>query len=167
MSDITKSLLRKLFDYDKEKGVLIRKVRTSVAVGIGDISGSAGIDGYIRVRVNGKLYLSHRIMWLYEHGKLPEHQIDHINHNKSDNRLCNLRAVTHSGNQRNASVRKDNTSGISGVSLCKRENKWVASIGLHGKRKFLGYYLEIFDAICAKKSAEYSNGFHKNHGKTI
>ncbi len=93
-------------------------------------------------------------------------QIDHINGNSLDNSISNLRNVTHTENQRNIKIQRNNTSGICGVRLYayNRTKKWVSSIRRNGKTVTLGYFLDLNDAIIARKMAEYEIGFHVNHG---
>ena len=80
--------------------------------------------------------------------------VDHINHNKLDNRKENLRICTQKQNMRNQSIRKDNKSGYTGVYFVENKNKWVAQIRINGKTKHLGYYNEMKNAIKARKEAE-------------
>ena len=95
--------------------------------------------GYLYVVIEGKLVLAHRAAWIAVHGEIPKAMvIDHINREKIDNRIANLRAVSQSNNTANAKLSSVNTSGYRGVS--KRGSKWQAYINLDGKRKHLGYY---------------------------
>lgn len=80
--------------------------------------------------------------------------IDHMNHNKADNRKVNLRICTYNENTKNNALRKDNISGVTGVSFCKRNGKWVANICVNRKIKFLGYFSNFDDAVKARKNAE-------------
>jgi len=80
--------------------------------------------------------------------------IDHINHERTDNRAENLRWATTSENNMNASIKSNNTSGYPGVYFDKRRNKWVARISINGKETQLGYFLTIEEAIEARKQAE-------------
>lgn len=90
--------------------------------------------------------------------------IDHIDHDRSNNKKENLRTVTVKENNKNASIRSDNKSGICGVSFRKRRNKWVAQIRVSGKNKTLGWFSNIEDAKSARYRAEKEYGFHHNHG---
>jgi hypothetical protein len=91
--------------------------------------------------------------------------IDHKNHNREDNRFKNLRDTTQQSNNKNASKRKDNTSGVVGVSWNKRNEKFVANININGLQKHLGYFKNKKDAIKTRKNAEEQHGYHENHGK--
>jgi hypothetical protein len=99
------------------------------------------------------------------YGEWPNHEIDHINGDSLDNRICNLRDVTSQGNNRNMSLAKTNTSGVCGVRYKKDRSKWVALITLNNRQTHLGYYQDFFEAVCARKSAERKYGFHENHGR--
>lgn len=90
--------------------------------------------------------------------------IDHINHDKTDNRIENLRQVTHSENHKNRKYRK-NTSGCTGVNIYKRTGKWIVTIAIEGVGTNLGYYSDFFEACCVRKSAEVQHGYHLNHGR--
>jgi len=128
MRDLTVDLLKHLFDYDKETGNLIWKVTNSNNQKIGDIAGSLNPKvGYIRVGINGKKYYAHRLIFLYHKGYLPK-TIDHINCDKVDNRIENLRAATVGQNQHNRKTNANNTSGYKGVSWCKAKKKWATGI---------------------------------------
>lgn len=125
-------------------------------------------DGYIRIRIGGKLELAHRLAWnmTYPGNPLTDaEQIDHINHIRTDNRICNLRKVTNTENSRNSSIGRNNTSGALGVWLDKRRNKWIAEIKVDRKKIHLGQFSELSDAVKARKSAEKAYGFHENHGE--
>jgi hypothetical protein len=131
-----------------------------------DISKPAGtIDssrGYRRIKVNGKIYSAHRLIWLFVHGTWPRHQIDHIDHDRLNNRIENLRDTKE--NALNQSTPKNNSSGVVGISWHKRCKKWQASITVSGKLVHLGVFTRKDDAIQARKEAERKYGYHKNHG---
>lgn len=115
--------------------------------------------------VGNKQYLAHKVIYEMHFGEIPDGMmIDHINQNKLDNRIENLRLVSPQGNQRNRPMGKNNTSGIHGVRWNKKRRKWVPSISVSGKELYLGRYESLWDAICARKSAEHRYGFHENHG---
>jgi len=161
---ITQSELKRLFSYDPETGLFTRLISNNRRLKSGEIAGSTTCGGYVRICVNGQPYQAHRLAWLYMTGSWPENQIDHINHIKDDNRIANLRDVTHRENQKNQPKRKTNTSGVTGVMWNVRDKRWRAKIFLNGKEKSLGGFTNKFEAICARKSAENRHGFHPNHG---
>jgi len=122
-------------------------------------------DGYKTGLVFGKAYLTHRILLAMKLGYWPQF-VDHINGNKADNRLCNLREVTKSENGCNLAIPKNNKSGCMGVSWNERDKRWSAYITLNQKRKALGNFTNKQDAIDCRKLAELRYGFHHNHGRT-
>jgi hypothetical protein len=90
--------------------------------------------------------------------------IDHINHDREDNQIKNLRVVTRSDNMRNAGKSKGNTSGATGVCWSKQNNKWKAQIGVAGGNKNLGFFTNKDEAIEARAEANIKYNFHTNHG---
>lgn len=102
--------------------------------------------GYCRVFASGRLYYAHRLAWFMAHGEFPPADVDHINADKSDNRLANLRPATRSQNQAARRPMRTNTSGAVGVSWYKNARKWNAAITRGGVRINLGYFADIEDA---------------------
>ena len=138
----------------------------------GDIAGgdhSVGSNTYREIRIDGVLYLGHRLAWLYTYGCFPcgEKEIDHIDGDGTNNRLSNLREVTSSENKQNLSLRSDNTSGVVGVNWHRAAKKWMASIGFQGRNVHLGLFEDFYDAFVARRQAESVLGFHENHGKRL
>ena len=177
MNELTAGVARELLDYDPATGVLVWRHRSRDHFSSlrscnswngkhsGNLAGTVNNHGYFRVRLFGRNYGAHRIAWLITNGAWPAGQIDHINGITSDNRLVNLRCVTSQENGRNAKRKSNNTSGITGVYWRKPHGKWCAAICVGEKKKHLGYFTNIFDAACARKSAELEHGFHPNHGR--
>lgn len=158
--------LKNIIDYNRKTGSFIWKVKIGNRIKSGDVAGSFNkASGYIHIQINGKKYQAHRLAWLYEYGYMPKEHIDHKNHNRKDNRITNLRDVKQKENNKNASKRKDNTSGVTGVHWCKQHNRWKSIINVDGKNKFLGRFVDFSDAVNARKNAEVLYGFSKNHGK--
>lgn len=122
--------------------------------------------GYRVGRVDGKVVKQHRYIWEKANGPIPAGmQIDHINGKRDDNRLSNLRVVTHQENTQNAKRRKDNASGVNGVYWNKQGGKWHSRIQVDGGKIHLGYFDDWFEAVCARLSANNTYGFHLNHGR--
>ena len=165
MPELTSKVLHDFFDYNSETGIVTRKISTNNRTKVGQIVGCLRPDGYLCATIGGKPYQLHRLIWLYAHGSWPSGEIDHINGNRSDNRIENLRDVTSSQNGRNKRVSSANTSGVTGVTWFKSRNKWVAAMNMNGKRIHLGYFETIDDAAKARKSADTIHGFHENHGR--
>jgi hypothetical protein len=153
------------FKYNPDTGKLFWRVDRGQRVKAGDEAGSVSPRGYLKVKLHGRVYQTHRIAWLLIHGEWPKFEVDHINGVKTDNRLANLRVATRSANLRNAKRPVTNMSGVMGVNWHKASGKWVAQIKVHGKKQHLGLFENIDDAAAARKAAEIEHGFHPNHGR--
>ena len=164
-NDLAASYVRELFDYDTETGNLISKVTRGNSIA-GSVAGGDDGKGYKTVTVDYARYKAHRLVWLHHYGEWPDGPLDHINGVSSDNRLANLRLVTQSINLRNQKLSTSNSSGVCGVRWRKEHEKWEAAITVNYERKHLGCFANKEDAIAARKQAEFSYGFHPNHGKT-
>lgn len=116
-------------------------------------------------RINGESLYAHRVAWALHHGEWPSGEIDHINGNRSDNRISNLRDVDHQTNMQNKAVYRTNSSGCHGVSRKRSTGRWQAAVTVDGKRIHLGSFEARADAIAARKTFENQIGFHKNHGR--
>lgn len=131
-----------LLAYDPESGIITRKARSAVRCRgkVGDVLGSISNRGYLTISVDKKKYQAHRLAWLLTHGEWPEHEIDHANGNKSDNRIANLRPATRTENRQNVGKYRSNTSGYRGVSFDKQAGKWMAVIECPWGQKNLGRF---------------------------
>ena len=173
---LSQQYLKECFDYDPETGLLTwkkrplshfknktvhRNINNKMA---GKNAGRNNSTRYFEVQLNKKKHKAHRIVMLLIYGWESNLQIDHINHNRADNRLNNLRYVTRTENMRNRIISSNNKTGIHGVHFDKSSNSFISRIGINNNRIRLGCYKSFFDACCARKSAEYVLGFHKNHG---
>jgi hypothetical protein len=118
------------------------------------------VDGYAVGRVLGKQVKAHRVIWAMVYGDWPEHEIDHINGVRDDNRLENLRHVSRSENQRNCKLRRDSSSGVTGVRRSHGCSTWTAFIG----NVRLGAFKTKEAAIAARKAAERDAGYSRRHG---
>ena len=162
---ITQKELKELLHYDPETGIFTRLISFSDKAKVGNIMRTKTSHGYIAIRIRRKIYKAHRLAWLYMAGVWPKHHIDHLNHIRDDNRLINLREATYQDNAKNRALNKNNKSGVCGVSWYKTKGKWVAQISDKEKKINLGYFIDKFEAACARKSAENKYGYHGNHGK--
>ena len=121
-------------------------------------------NGYLRISIFGKTYLAHRVAYAMSYGQWPTNHIDHINRDRSDNRLENIRDVLPSVNHKNRSKSRLNTSGVTGVFWHKGNKKWQASIRVNGKLKHLGVFGTLLDAAAARVSANNKYEFSTCHG---
>jgi hypothetical protein len=160
----TQKYLNSILRYDFKTGFLYRKVRTANCVQIGDKAGHLSFRGYIRLKVKGKQYYAHRIIWCMINGLFPINQIDHQNHIRTDNRIENLKLATNQENCKNRTISILNTSGTIGVTWNKANKKWNARVTINGKRINLGYFEDKEDAIKARAKGNIKYRFHKNHG---
>lgn len=120
-------------------------------------------DSYRKVTIDGIKYYAHRLAWFYVHGYWPD-KIDHIDHDKANNRICNLRSVDPQTNSRNARLSSSNKSGYTGVCFDAWSQKWLASIVVDGKNINLGRFVDPESANLARLEASNRYGFHENHG---
>lgn len=181
MKNISADLVRSLVHYDPETGCFTWKQRgvehfsDSYRSAAGNCSNwnsryagkpaftSDNGDGYKVGTILGAKIYAHRAAWLICFGEGPG-VIDHINGNRSDNRIENLRSVSTAENARNSSIGKNNRSGHIGVNWCKATSSWRATIWLDGSQKHLGVFDRIEDAVRAR--AEAAKGtYHENHGR--
>lgn len=149
-SNITADRLREMLDYDRNTGVFKWKINRTVRKS-GDVAGFLTMYGYVSIGLDGFVVMAHRLAWIYVHGTAPVGSIDHINGNRKDNRIVNLRDVTHCVNTQNVrKVRSNNTSGLLGVSSSASKSKpWKASITVNGKTRYIGIYKTKEDAHSA------------------
>ena len=159
---ITQNRLKELLRYSPDTGTFTW-VKSRVGAKEGDIAGCLA-RGYIVIRVDDELHRAHRLAWLYAHGVWPT-QIDHIDHNKDNNRLSNLREASQAENMKNQTIRAAYNSCVTGVRWHNQHNIWHSQIRVGGKSIHLGYFKDKFEAICARMSANNKYGFHENHGK--
>lgn len=159
MSDLTQEYVKNLFDY--RDGKLYWKVARK-NIYIGKQAGHIKPTGITLVGFDNKTYLIHRIIYLYWHGEMPEF-IDHIDGNPGNNKIENLRRCTKSENNWNSVKRKDNSSGIKGISWHKKDGKWHARLMVDKQNVYLGAYTDIAEAAKAVTlaRAHYHGAFAK------
>lgn len=148
-----------------ESGLLLWKKKPCNAAiidrSIGYVDG-----GYLVFRFRGFNHKVHRVVWMIHNGEIPDgYEIDHINHDKLDNRIENLRCVTKIDNGRNQPKHRHNTSGFTGVGWMRNCKKWRAEIRINNKTMYLGSFDDIEMAKKARREAEIKFGFHDNHGR--
>ena len=144
---ITQAELKNLFDY--ADGQLVSKTNIKRRK-IGAVLGSLSSKSYLIAHVNTKNYRVHRLVFLYFHGHMPP-QVDHIDGNRLNNRIENLREAT--SKQNNQNRKPTGSSGVKGVVWHKQSKKWVASICVNRKSVHLGSFENIEDAALAATEA--------------
>lgn len=138
-------LLHEYLRYDSESGffywrkTILMKSKVPL-VNAGDIAGTKDQNGYIRIALKGKRHLAHRLAWFMHFGKWPNKQIDHVDRDKQNNSIANLRLATALENQRNRGFTRSNTSGFIGVSFHKRHGTWMARIKIKRQLIHLGCF---------------------------
>lgn len=159
--------LNECFSYEEKTGYIfwkerprehfktVRGWRTFISQRSGSRAGSITSHGYYEVM---KLYV-HRVIYILNHGYNPESFLDHIDRDKTNNRIENLREASQSCNMRNSKIFSNNTSGITGVMWDKSRGKWVARIRVQYKQLHIGRYSDFNDAVCARLAAEQCLGW--------
>lgn len=161
---LTQELLHNLFDY--KDGFLIRKITTSSTAIAGTVCSNKGSDGYLRVGINKRRYAVHRVIFMMHNNFLPQY-VDHIDGNKLNNKIENLRPITVSQNQQNRGKTRLNTSGFKGVSLHKRDNLYRARLTVNNKEKIIGYFKNPEDAYNAYCEAAAKFHTHNKEAKSF
>lgn len=144
-SDLTAEYVRSILHYDPETGVFVWKSRPDIRPSAnarreGKVAGCVDPYGYQRIGVDGHRYFGHRLAWLHTHGEWPKGQLDHIDGNRANNRIANLRIATTAQNAANSRAHRDNRSGFKGVSWSKVAKRWIAQISRAGQYRYLGYF---------------------------
>lgn len=153
--DTTVDRLKELLLYDQDTGLFTRRRAhgRNGCLNKGAKAGTLQNHGYVAITIDNKRYLAHRLAWLYVYGRWPSKWIDHLNGNRSDNRISNLREVDKQQNQANSKKYKSNSSGKKGVCLHKPSNKFRAYIVLNRRQKHLGLFDTVEEAYAAYAEA--------------
>lgn len=157
MQSNKKVILLNKFNYNPVTGLISLKS--------GKIKGYITTGGYIQISHSGKRFMAHRLAWFLHHKEFPNGEIDHIDHNVTNNSISNLRVVDRPEQMKNCKEQINNTSGQTGVYWEKERKRWTARIHIDGKMKRIGRYLDYSKAVNARKNAEILYGYHENHGK--
>lgn len=162
---LTPELLKQYLNYNPDTGIFTYIARPSASAKVGAIAGSVRgtlpDGGYIGISLLGKVYSAHRLAFLYMTGEWPINQIDHIDHDRTNNAWNNLRLADSLDNSRNKSLYKNNKSGCPNV----HHNGYGWQARINGVDKiFLGTFNTYEEAVAAKKGAERVLKYHANHG---
>jgi hypothetical protein len=168
----TPEYLRQRLEYDPVTGALTWKEFHPIHKGWNErwagkpaFAGCNG-NGYRQGAIDGQMLLGHRVAWAIHYGRWPSQALDHINGNRAENRLDNLREVTPTENNRNMKKFVSNTSGATGVSYHKRDKRYRAFVSAGDKSVHLGNYLTFDEARAAREAAEREMGFTERHGRS-
>jgi HNH endonuclease len=169
MSELTAEVVRDLLAYDPDTGVLrwLPRKNSHFNGRFADKPAFTAIDGkgYHHGSLLRQSHRAHRVAWLVHYGVWPSGEIDHIDGDRTNNRISNLRDVSRTENGKNLRRRSDNVSGSVGVWFDVRRQKFTAQIKVGADRKHLGYFETLNAAIAARKVAEVESGYHANHGR--
>lgn len=161
-----KGYFEKYLIYEPETGLLIWKVTLCNTAIAGNVAGTRSKKGYIQVQINKKRYYAHNIAWIMSGGEIPSgYEVDHIDLDKANNKLENLRLSTKSQNQRNRGIHKNNRTGVKGVSFCKQTGLYKARVMLYHKEYFCGRFKTVEEAKEAviKKRIELHGEFARHN----
>lgn len=176
---LTQPYLKNRLSYSQETGIFIWLPRligdfkrpkdygTWTKKFCGREAGYTDPRGCIFIRIDHHLHRAHRLAFLYMTGSWPDDEVDHEDHNPSNNKWDNIRQATHAENCKNQSIHNRNKSGFTGVHRRKDTNRWLASIKANGKPKNIGNFATKQEAIEARKKANLEYGYHENHGQLM
>jgi hypothetical protein len=154
--------IHELFEY--RDGSLLWKIKPRNGIQLGQKAGTLNHNGYIHIRLNKKTYQSHRLIFLMHHGYLPE-MLDHIDCNRSNNKIENLRPATNMQNQYNQKLHPKNKTGVKGVCFDNAKGKFLAQFRVNRTICKVGHFVTLEEA--AKAVQEARSIKHKefaNHG---
>lgn len=146
--------LKEKLEYNEKIGIFKWKIDNQNQVCHNDIAGTIHSNGYVYIKIDGETYRAHKLAWFYYYGVYPKQELDHINKIKSDNRITNLREITHINNLRNTKIYKNNTSSVKGVTFDKSRNKWRAQIVVNQHTYNLGRFKDFDEAVCTRLIVE-------------
>ena len=159
---LTQKLLQNKLVYNPITGKFLWRTGKHKNKEAGTVKGSLPDNGYIEIQINKKSYKAHRLAWLYVYGTFPPKHLGHINQNRVDNRIANLRLADDALNSKNQSIYKNSPTGYHGVTA--HGKRWRARINVRGKKIHLGVFDTIEEAAICRRKAELKFGFHPNHG---
>jgi hypothetical protein len=159
--DLTQEHIKTIFDY--KDGELLWKISNNRKIKIGSIAGSIDSGNYKNIKICGKTYKNHRLIFLMHNGYLPK-MIDHIDGNTLNNCIENLREATPRENQQNSKLRKNNTSGYRNVYWSKAAQKWQIYCRVNGKMTYFGLFndLELANLVAQGVRNKYFGKYARN-----
>lgn len=157
--------LRSILSYDPDTGEF-RRLVARPGYRAGSIAGSIDAYGYIAIKIDGRSYKAHRLAWLYVHGAWPALHLDHIDEDKANNKITNLREATHQQNRCNRGAQKNNTSGYKGVWWHKGHGKWCSRVQVSRRTVWSGSFScpkeahRAYTEAARRHYGEFANGAH-------
>ena len=164
---ISQKDLKHCLHYNPDTGIFRWKIKPNKRIYNWSIAGCRRSDGYVVIQLEDTYQLAHRLAFVYMTGKFPKEYTDHIDHVRHNNKWKNLREVSTQENSKNKLKPRNNKSGVVGVHLDKKRNKWRAQIRVLDNQIDLGSFKNKDDAIAAREAANIKYGFHENHGQLL
>ena len=163
--ELSQELLKEILLYNPYDGSFTwRTKKYSKKITKGSRAGSVVYSGYRQITLLGTRYQEHHLAWFYTYGVWPT-QVDHIDQDRTNNRIANLREVTVAENARNRGIPENNTSGAQGVHWDSQKKKWKAEIRMGGRKVYQRFFADFNEAVEAREAKLLDLGFHPNHGK--
>lgn len=161
---LTQEKLKSILKYNAETGewsCASSRGKGGSKLVVGDKAGTLRKDGRWQISIEGKLYMAHRLAWLYMTGTWPVYEIDHKDCNPSNNAWSNLREATRVQNSANQGLRKNNKSGAKGVHWREETGKYMVRIRIGGKRIYLGEFecLELANLVYSEYAEKHFGNF--------
>jgi hypothetical protein len=158
---ITQDNLKECLEYKEGKLFWIKQSSSNIRIGME--AGTTNERGYVQVKIFNKRYYAHRLVFFMFNGYFPQ-EVDHIDGNKNNNRIENLRASTKAQNQHNAKINKNNTSGVKGVTWDKQNKKWKSQCGYNNKNHYLGHFIdkELAKQVVEQFRKQYHHEYARN-----
>jgi len=156
--DLTQKRLKEVLQYNGESGAFSRVSRNGRL-------GTICVQGYLVIQIDGVIYKAHRLAWLYTYGDWPREQIDHIDRDRMNNKILNLRDATAKDNSQNRTMSKNNKSGVNGVYWNKKMGKWHAQIRGETGNEHIGYFGNLIEAREARVAVQTDRGYSPLHGQ--
>ncbi len=158
---ITQKTLQELVEY--HDGVLVAKIKFADKVVVGNTLGARNKDGYIQLSIQKKKYYAHRLVYLYHHGYMPDY-VDHIDGDKSNNRIENLRPASLHQNNYNVKTPKSNKSGVKNVHWNKKNNNWNVTLAANNKSMYFGAFDDLeLASLVAEEARNLYHGEYACH----
>lgn len=159
---MTQEYLKSKLHYDSTTGIFTWLTGQNTGKVAGCKNGDLPDKGYWKISIDKIRYSAHRLAWLYEYGEFPPSILDHIDKNRINNSISNLRLATDLLNSRNQSIYKNSPTGFHGVTA--HGNRWRARININGKKVHLGVFDTIEEAAAYRHIKELELGFSETHG---